>query len=107
MIPILWSRHCKATCPMCGFKYGSDALSPDVLATLVHNDSSETIRLAALRLIISSSNATSDQLRSTAELALSDPDVDVRTQARDILDQMQASEALVSAKGPDLQEIAR
>jgi hypothetical protein len=87
--------------------HGSDALPPDTLAALAHSDAAETVRLAALRLAVSSPNANADQLRSMAELALNDPNEAIRTQAHDILDQMEAGTALASAKGPDPQETAQ
>jgi hypothetical protein len=88
------------------FHGSSNVLPPDTLSELAHNDSSEGIRLAALRFIASSPSTSIDQLRSTAELALSDPSDTVRTQASDILEQM-ANVALVTDKLSDPQKIAQ
>lgn len=78
------------------FHNNSEVFTLDTFANLIQNDNSESIRLAALRLIISSPENNTEKLKEILELALSDSNETIRTQAHDFLTQIDESALLAS-----------
>ena len=87
------------------FHNNTEAVTLESLGQIIQGDTSENVRLAALRFAASYPQADMEQLRGVFNIALNDPNEGIRNEAHDFLNQMDENAALVSKDDqPDPQQ---